>query len=119
MVAEDDLTLNRDGRSGWEVLELQQLEKQAMKLKTILALAGIEAMLAWQTGAQTYETNNVTVQAFAGSAFYGYLDGQGALTMFDGPSKIVADSSGNLFVMDVNNRRIRKIAPDARTKGRA
>jgi len=31
--------------------------------------------------AQIYETNNVVVQTFAGSAFRGYVDGVGQLTM--------------------------------------
>jgi hypothetical protein len=75
--------------------------------------------LAWFTGAlstlveaQTYDTNNVVVQTFAGSGFSGYVDDQGTLTMFNGPSSIVCDSSGNLFVADSGNERIRKITPD-------
>jgi sugar lactone lactonase YvrE len=82
-----------------------------MKLKVILALVTIEATLGWQAGAQTYDTNNVVVQTFAGSGFSGYLDGQGTQTMFNAPLAIVADSSGNLFVSDYLNYRIRKITP--------
>lgn len=70
-------------------------------------------MLAISANAQTYDTNGAFVQNFAGSAFQGYIDGQGQATMFNQPAKIVADSSGNLFVLDVGNLRIRKIAPDA------
>jgi sugar lactone lactonase YvrE len=62
--------------------------------------------------AQTYETN-ITVETFAGSGFYGYLDGVGALTMFYGPAALAADSHSNLFVADTTNVRIRKIAPDS------
>ncbi|MDB6023430.1 MAG: hypothetical protein JWQ04_3287, partial [Pedosphaera sp.] len=62
--------------------------------------------------AQVYETN-ITVQTFAGSGFYGYLDGVGTQTMFHDPASIVADSQGNLFVGDGVNLRIRQIAPDA------
>src|SRR5262245_49033502 len=72
--------------------------------------------LVWclQTYAQpNYDTNNVTVQTFAGSGFYGYYDGQGVQTMFNGPSQIAADSSGNFFVLDSGNALIRKITPDA------
>lgn len=69
--------------------------------------------LSESSRAQIYETNNVVVQTFAGSAFVGYVDGVGQLTMFNYPSSIVADSAGNLFVWDNNNRRIRKLAPDA------
>ncbi len=84
-----------------------------MKLKIILALAAIEAAFAWQIGAQTYDTNGVVVQTFAGSGFAGYVDGVGQLTMFNNPRAIVADSHGNLFVWDDENRLIRKITPDA------
>jgi hypothetical protein len=84
-----------------------------MKLKIICALVAIESTLAWQSGAQTYDTNNVVVQTFAGSGFSGHVDGQGVLTMFNGPTAIVADSSGNLFVMDYFTQLIRKITPDA------
>lgn len=67
----------------------------------------------WGMSAQTYDTNGDFVQTFAGSGFYGYFDGVGVNTMFNGPSSIVADSQGNLFVMDSGNSRIRKIAPDS------
>lgn len=64
------------------------------------------------TEAQIYETNNVVVQSFVGSGFYGHVDGQGALTMFHNPSSIVVDSSSNFFVLDQSNYRIRRITPD-------
>lgn len=82
-----------------------------MKPKIILALVAIQAILILQTGAQNYDTNNVVVQTFAGSGFSGYLDGQGTLTMFSTPAQVVADSLGNLFV--VENSRIRKITTNA------
>jgi sugar lactone lactonase YvrE len=66
-----------------------------------------------QCAAQIYETNNVIVRTFAGSGFYGYVDGQGTQTMFYAPSHIVADAASNLFVLDNANYRIRKITPDA------
>jgi len=62
--------------------------------------------------AQNYDTNNPFVQTFVGSGFYGYLDGQGTQTMFNNPSAVVADSSSNLFVLDISNYRIRKVTPD-------
>lgn len=107
-----DLALKCDGRRGREAFELQQRQRQTMKLKIIRILVAIEATLVWQTEAQIYDTNNEIVQTFAGSAFTGYLDGQGQLTMFSGPSKIVSDTSSNLFVWDSGNSRIRKITPD-------
>src|ERR1035437_9265795 len=82
-----------------------------MKTK-IIAVAVVLASFGWNVEAQTYDTNNEVVQTFAGSGFSGYLDGVGQLTMFNRPSKIAADSFGNLFVMDGGNSRIRKITPD-------
>jgi sugar lactone lactonase YvrE len=69
------------------------------------------ALCCWEAEAQIYDTNNEVVQTFAGSGFSGYLDGQGTLTMFNTPSQIIADSSGNLFVAE--NARIRKITTNA------
>lgn len=82
-----------------------------MKLKLVVTLVAIAAIFGWRAEAQTYDTNNVVVQTFAGSGFSGYLDGQGTQTMFNGPLAIVADSSSNLFVFDYYNFRIRKITP--------
>src|ERR1035441_8010442 len=82
-----------------------------MKIKGVVTLAAIVVLSRCPAGAQIYDTNNVVVQTFAGSGFAGYLDGQGTQTMFNNPNVIVADSHSNLFVWDVNNYRIRKIAP--------
>src|SRR5207245_6116579 len=70
------------------------------------------AATALQGRAQFYDTNGDYVQTFAGSGFSGYVDGVGQMTMFNNPSKIVSDSTGNLFVLDIANYRIRKITPD-------
>jgi len=80
-------------------------------MKTILGLV-IFSCICWTLSAQTYDTNSAFVQTFAGSGFSGYLDGQGVQTMFSSPTSIVADSQSNLFVLDYNNARIRKITPD-------
>lgn len=81
------------------------------KLPTLL-LTAIMTAVVWHAPAQDYDTNGVVVQTFAGSGFSGYVDGVGQLTMFNEPTKIVADSVGNLFVLDFSNSRIRKITPD-------
>ena len=54
-------------------------------------------------------SGNVTT--FAGST-QGSLDGQGTTAKFYLPSGIVVDSSGNLYIVDRGNHRIRKITPD-------
>lgn len=82
-------------------------------MKTKIILTALCVLSVWQAKAQTYDTNNVVVQTFAGSGFSGYVDGVGQLTMFNNPNGIVADSHGNLFVWDSGNAMIRKIAPDS------
>jgi hypothetical protein len=86
-------------------------KRKQMKPILYASLLWLAVALGLRADAQTYDTNNVVVQTFAGSDFYGYVDGQGTQTMFNGPLFIVADSGGNLLVLDENNDRIRKITP--------
>ncbi|WEA03845.1 DUF6443 domain-containing protein [Mucilaginibacter sp. SJ] len=51
------------------------------------------------------------VSDLAGSGSAGTADGQGAAAAFSQPFSIVVDASGNLFVTDRVNARIRKITP--------
>jgi hypothetical protein len=81
-------------------------EKGTMRLFLSIAIG---VLISSESPGQNYDTNNVTVETFAGSGFQGYLDGQGTQTMFSNPGQIVADPSGNLFVLD--GGRIRKITP--------
>jgi uncharacterized protein (TIGR03437 family) len=56
-------------------------------------------------------TNNMTT--FAGTGARGFSgDGSSALAaMFDAPLGVAADSSGNVYVADSNNGRVRRISP--------
>jgi hypothetical protein len=54
------------------------------------------------------------VSVLAGSTA-GYSDGPANLAQFDGLSSIATDKSGNLYVSDLNNFRIRKISAGAVT----
>ncbi len=50
-----------------------------------------------------------TVTNFAGDTIAGYLDSIGTLARFNSPSNLCVDDSGNVYVSDFNNHRIRKI----------
>jgi sugar lactone lactonase YvrE len=52
------------------------------------------------------------VNIFAGSGAEGFADGVGTAAIFKGPGGIAVDKTGNVFVCDVRNNRIRKITPD-------
>ena len=49
------------------------------------------------------------VTTFAGSGTLTYLDGTGTNAGFKSPAGVAVDSSGNVYVADTNNNRIRKI----------
>ena len=58
-------------------------------------------------------TPDGNVVTFAGlSSVPGYADGAGVEARFDGPQRIVMDSSQNLLVADYNNCVIRKVTPE-------
>jgi len=54
--------------------------------------------------------NAAVVSIFAGTTS-GYLDGTGATARFTSPTGLTIDNSGNLYVTDVSDHRIRKITP--------
>jgi sugar lactone lactonase YvrE len=54
-------------------------------------------------------TPNGTVTTLAGSGNEGYADGNGTAASFNYPRGVAVDSSGNVYVADPSNSRIRKI----------
>jgi sugar lactone lactonase YvrE len=51
------------------------------------------------------------VSTLAGGS-QGYVDAKGSAARFDRPTQLAMGPGGNLFVADLNNNRIRKVAPD-------
>ncbi|VDA98971.1 hypothetical protein S1OALGB6SA_33, partial [Olavius algarvensis spirochete endosymbiont] len=51
------------------------------------------------------------VSTLAGTGTRGHADGTATAAKFYGPLGVAVDSSGNVYVADVNNHRIRKITP--------
>ncbi|MDD2698083.1 MAG: putative Ig domain-containing protein [Arcobacteraceae bacterium] len=57
-------------------------------------------------------TPDGVVSTFAGSGTATFADGTGTSASFNTPTGVAVDSSGNIFVVDSSNHKIRKITPD-------
>ncbi len=58
---------------------------------------------------------NITVSTLSGTGVAGLMNGAGSVAQFDGAMGITADSAGNLYVTDSNNKLLRKVLPDGTT----
>jgi len=78
--------------------------------------AGI-GVLHVQAGGQEASASTIfqylyTVSTLAGDGKFGFKDGPGNIAEFNAPDGVGVDGAGNLYVADVLDNRIRKIAPD-------
>lgn len=84
------------------------------KVKTVffglLLVTAISCKKAEKIQIETPTTRIVSTVAGAGNS--GYADGVGLNSSFKSPQKIVTDASGNIYVADQGNNRIRKITPE-------
>src|SRR5260221_2446903 len=53
------------------------------------------------------------VSTFAGNDTFGFVNGNGSSAQFENPFLITLDANGNLYVLDEEDTRIRKISPAA------
>jgi len=58
------------------------------------------------------------VSTLVGTGTEGFADGTGTEAQFKNPSEVAVDSSGNVYVVDADNNRIRKITPADRIEDR-
>lgn len=69
----------------------------------------------FMTDASIHKVRKITpagvVSTFAGSGNMGSADGPGTSASFNNPRNITIDASGNLFIADLGNNKIRKITP--------
>ena len=54
--------------------------------------------------------NAGVVSTVAGNGTPGFADGNATSAQFNSPAGVTLDSSGNIYVADYNNQRIRKIS---------
>lgn len=61
-------------------------------------------------------SNEGEVTTFAGGPTPGFVDGIGADAKFSNPTGLCADRYGNFYLIDTDNRAVRKIYPDQRVE---
>lgn len=86
----------------------ESAEGFTMKASAIFGLLTLTVSFA--ASAQIYDTNNPTVSTFAGSGYYGDVDGTGVYTMFYNPEWIVYSAPfSSMYVVDSGDFKIRTV----------
>ncbi len=78
--------------------------------KTFTVGTAITALSPTNTGGTVSGNGQVVVSTFAGSGSIGSADGVGTAASFNYPLSNAFDASGNMYVADAENNRIRKIS---------
>lgn len=86
-----------------------------MKLAFIGLLAVVTCSCKKAAQIQTEGPKQTLVSTLGGNGVGAFQDGPLGYTAFFNPASIAIDASGNLFISDTRNQRIRKITPDGVT----
>ncbi|MCX2451945.1 hypothetical protein OQX61_11795 [Pedobacter sp. PLR] len=88
--------------------------KKERKMKLVYLLAIILAFSSCKKEIHVTPVveQELMVSTFVGSGSFGFRDGIGEATGFKRPTSMVIDASGNIFVADKGNFRIRKVTPN-------
>jgi len=90
-------------------LQKFQTFKESIDMK--IAYGVILALIILLASCEDSESTSpaLPVSTLAGSGTRGYQDGGAATARFNNPTRVAVDSSGNVYVADLRNNRIRKI----------
>ena len=108
---------------GGDLPAVRRISRTEPEVSTLASIPGLGAALDVATdrngnsyvsvGATVAKVSaDGTVSTLAGSSVQGFADGPGAQARFRRPAGVAVDASGNVYVGDRNDHRVRKIAPD-------